>query len=325
MANETRTRRTFRTNVLTGPGQAALPAGRGRDDAGGMDMTTGTAPAGVPARAVVVGVDGTESSLHAADWAAEHAHLEGLPLVVVHVVDDSAVEATAWAGVTWVLPTPLDRLLASAGQVVQAAIDHVAARHPALEVHAHPVHGDVRHTLVSLSREASMVVLGSRGRGPLGSAVLGSVGAHVTRHAHCSVVVCRPGHPGRVHDGVLAVSDGTPSGEPIMLRSFEVAAERGLPLTVLRCVATATEAPLAHTALEQELAPLRARFPGLPVRAEVFAGDLDDALAARPRPADLVVVGRHPVDSLVRHLGHVNATRVLEHVESPVLVVPQAG
>lgn len=290
-----------------------------------MTGTHTTTEPEVPRAAVVVGVDGTDSSLHAADWAAEHADLEGLPLVVVHAVDDTAVEATAWAGVTWVLPTPLERLMTAGRRVVEEATDRVSRRHPDLEVHPHTVHGEVRRTLVELSRDASTVVLGSRGRGTVGSAVLGSVGAHVTRHARCSVVVCRPGHPGRVHDGVLAVSDGTPTGEPIVVRSLEIAAERGLPLTVLRCVPSEAEAPVAHTTLEQELAPLRARFPSVPVRAEVFAGDLDAALAARPRPADLVVVGRHPVDSLVRHLTHVNATRVLEHAESPVLVVPQAG
>jgi nucleotide-binding universal stress UspA family protein len=279
----------------------------------------------LPHDAVVVGVDGTESSVHAADWAAEHAHLEGLPLVVLHAVDDSAVEATAWAGVTWVLPTPLDRLLTTARQLVQETTDHVAHRHPDLAVHPLAVHGEVRRILVEVSREASMLVLGSRGRGPVGSAVLGSVGAHVTRHSHCPVVVCRPGHPGRVHDGVVVLCDGTPTSVPVVARAIEMAGQRGLPVTVLRCVHDDHAAGSALSSLEDDLVPLRARFPGVPVRAEIRAGEPDHALAARPRPADLVVVGRHPLDSIGRHLGHVNATRVIEHVESPVLVVPQAG
>ena len=279
----------------------------------------------IPHDAVVVGVDGTESSVHAAEWAADHAHLEGLPLVVLNAVDDSAVEATAWAGVTWVLPTPLERLMTTAQQLVQEATDHVAARHPDVEIHPLPVHGEVRRTLVEVSRDASTVVLGSRGRGPVGSAVLGSVGAHLTRHAHCPVVVCRPGHPGLVHDGVVVLCDGTPMSEPVVARAIAVASTRGLPVTVLRCVSGHDAREAARASLEDDLVPLRARFPGVPVRAEVFAGSVEAALEARPRPPHLVVVGRHPVDSLPRKLGHVNATRVLEHVESPVLVVPQAG
>lgn len=287
-------------------------------------MSSTTVLAAFPSGGVIVAVDGTASSLRAADWAAEHAALVGLPLGLLHAVDD-AVQATGWAGVTWVMPTPRDHLLLSGRELVQEAADHVAVHHPDLEVHALAIHGNLARTLVALSHRASMLVLGSHGRGPVGSAVLGSVGAHVTRRAQCPVVVCRPGHPGRVHDGVLVVSDGTPTAESITVSALEIAGERGLPLTVLHCVSTDGEASTAHASLEEGLAPLRSRYPDVPVRAEVFAGDLEAALAARPRPPDLVVVGRHPVDSLVRHLGHVNATRVLEHVESPVLVVPQAG
>ncbi|GAA1477661.1 universal stress protein [Nocardioides aestuarii] len=287
--------------------------------------TSTTSSPEVPRAAVVVGVDGTDSSLHAAEWAAEHADLEGLPLVVVHTVDDTAVEATAWSGVVWVLPTPFERLMATGRLIVEEATDRISRRHPDLAVHPHVVHGDVRRTLVDLSRDASMVVLGSRGRGTVGSAVLGSVGAHVTRHASSPVVITRPGHPGRVHDGVVVLCDGTPTSVPVVARAIEIAAERGLGVTVVRCVPHSALHDEVLAALEDDLAPLRGRAPGVPVHAAVRVGDPADTLAAWPRPPDLVVVGRHPVDSLVRHLTHVNATRVLEHAESPVLVVPQAG
>ena len=198
-------------------------------------MTTSLTHA-IPPPAVLVGVDGTESSLHAADWAAEHADLEGLPLVVVHAVDDTAVEASAWSGVVWVLPTPLERLMEAGHQVVTEAADRVSRRHPGLAVHPHVVHGDVRRTLVALSHEASMVVLGSRGRGPVASAALGSVGAHLARHASSPTVITRPGHPGRVHDGVVVLCDGTPTSVPVVSRAIEIAGERGLPVCVVRCL-----------------------------------------------------------------------------------------
>jgi nucleotide-binding universal stress UspA family protein len=39
---------------------------------------------------------------------------------------------------------------------------------------------------------AGLIVVGSRGRGPLRKALMGSVSNSVVRHAHCPVTVVRP-------------------------------------------------------------------------------------------------------------------------------------
>ena len=54
-----------------------------------------------------------------------------------------------------------------------------------------------------------MVVLGSRGRGPMRTLLLRSVGVAVTKHAECPVVVVRPGNRGLVRNGVLVGADGS--------------------------------------------------------------------------------------------------------------------
>jgi nucleotide-binding universal stress UspA family protein len=46
--------------------------------------------------------------------------------------------------------------------------------------------------LVRAGKDARLVIVGSHGRGAVGAAVLGSVGRHVLRHAHCAVVVVHP-------------------------------------------------------------------------------------------------------------------------------------
>lgn len=276
----------------------------------------------LPTAAVLAAVDGTEASLRAADWAAEHAALEGRPLAVVLVADDSVLGAPVFTTVP-AAPPRHGPGTGRAQEVVREAADRVAATHPQLEVRPDVVHGEVGSALVRLSHDASMVVLGSRGRGTVGSAVLGSVGAHVARHATCPVVVCRPGHPGRVHDGVVVLHDGTDAATPLVARALEIAALRGQPVRVLHCMPETDVWASTLTSLRDSLAPLHDRFPGVPLDIEVLRGDPQQALAARPRPADLVVVGRHPLDTLGRHLGHVNATRVIEHADSPVLVVPQ--
>ena len=69
---------------------------------------------------------------------------------------------------------------------------------------------DPRAVLLELSHDAAMVVLGSRGRGQLRSLLLGSVGTALVRHAHCPVVVHRPGNPGLVRNGILVGVDASP-------------------------------------------------------------------------------------------------------------------
>lgn len=278
----------------------------------------------VPAGAVVVGVDGSDAAMRALDWAAEQAVLESRPLVVSHVRDDGAVRPAAWGGVTWVLPTSSWPLTASPDRVVEAAVSRARSHHPGLEVvDSGAADVDVRRHLVELSRSASLLVLGSRGRGAVTSAALGSVSAHLARHARCPLVVCRPGHPGVVHDGVVVLCDGTDTSVPVVEAAFRQAELRGLPVTVVRCVEHEEDLEPARRSLEADLDPVRDRHPGVASRATTQVGDVVHVLREQPRPADLVVLGRHPLTGVVRHLGHVTATAVLEHVDSPVLVVPQ--
>ena len=76
-------------------------------------------------------------------------------------------------------------------------------------------------------------MLGSRGRGPALSHLLGSVGLSVVRHAACPVVVHRPGHPGRVRDGVVVAVDATEDSIPVLEFAFRQASLRRLPIRVL--------------------------------------------------------------------------------------------
>jgi len=60
-----------------------------------------------------------------------------------------------------------------------------------IEAETHLVAGDAAVEICRLAakRHASLIVMGSRGHGPLAAALLGSVAAHVLQHAHCPVMV----------------------------------------------------------------------------------------------------------------------------------------
>jgi nucleotide-binding universal stress UspA family protein len=289
--------------------------GRGAPDAGPMETTR------IRSGSVVVGYDGSTGSDRALAWAAEQAALEHRPLVVVHAAhaDDTRAAVVLGAGV---LPVPARDLVRRAQDVADHGVDLALAHHPGLEIVARPVLADVRHELVGLSESAAMVVVGSRGHGRVASGLLSSVGAHLARNAACVVAVCRPGNPALVHGGVAVAADATEGSRPVLEHAFRLASLRRLPLTVVHAVPADEGLDEARRALAEAVAGFAEKFPDVYVDQRLSSGPIDVALRA-PRPWHLVVVGRHPLDSRTRRFTHVTATRVLEHSDATVVVVPQ--
>ena len=80
-----------------------------------------------------------------------------------------------------------------------------------------------------------MIVVGSRGRGPVTSLLLGSVSVAVSKHASCPVVVQRPTPTDTTRHGILVGVDGTESSLPAIEFAYRMASSRELSLTVLHC------------------------------------------------------------------------------------------
>ena len=68
----------------------------------------------------------------------------------------------------------------------------VAEKFPEVEISYRPVHAPPLKSLVALSADARMLVVGTRGRGGLKGMLLGSVSEQCVRHAACPVLVVRP-------------------------------------------------------------------------------------------------------------------------------------
>lgn len=288
---------------------------------------------------IVVAADGSEDALRAVHWAAEQAFLERCPLVVV-----TAVGAPDVHGLTW---TALGSGYARHPQESMEAGEAVAAEAVALARHLNEgmdvssvvLVGDPRQVLVDLSRRVRMIVLGSRGRGIVRSKVLGSVSAAVSRDAACPVMVCRPTRPDRTAGkGVLVGADGTPESVPVLDLAFAEASVRNLPLTVVHCVwdvdrprHDAELVPADEPGMEadrlllaESVAGLTAKFPEVAVDLRIAQGIAEEFLSGPGADWDLVVVGRHPVDSLMRLLTGAIATFVVERAATTVVVVPQS-
>ena len=274
----------------------------------------------VPAGTVVVGVDGSASSRTALCWAADQAITERRPLTLVCAVSS------------------LDD---GDGQSVLArARLEVSSQSAELEVHELLIVADPREALLQLSRQAALVVVGSHGRGPVRSLLLGSVGVAVSRHASCPVVVVRPGHPGLVRHGVLVGIDGSETSLGVLEFAFRQASFRGLPLTVIHTfvdsivndatsgVAVPFPADVRLSDLEEErlllaesMSGMQEKYPDVRVRTELARGLPGDRLLQEAR-MNLVVVGHYGGGGAAHVLRSSVATTVVEHATCPVAVVP---
>jgi nucleotide-binding universal stress UspA family protein len=146
---------------------------------------------GLSAGPVVVGVDGSAGSGLALSFAADEAARRGATLVVMYV----------WSlnPATPLRPTYEETEAAaaeSAEAVLAAAVAEARADQPKLDVEARLVHAlDPTATLVETSREAGLLVVGSRGHGGFAGLLLGSTSQALIHHAHCPVVIAHPhGH-----------------------------------------------------------------------------------------------------------------------------------
>jgi nucleotide-binding universal stress UspA family protein len=139
---------------------------------------------------IIVGVDGSGHSQRALEWAMNEAAVRRLPLSVLTV--HPAVVGYFGGAVT----TPQDlELTEQTRTAVKAEADRVLAAldgpHPE-SVTVKAVHGLPVKELVEASKEADMVVLGSRGVGGFTRMLLGSTAGQVVQHAHCPVTIIPP-------------------------------------------------------------------------------------------------------------------------------------
>jgi nucleotide-binding universal stress UspA family protein len=145
-------------------------------------------------RPIVVGVDGSESSLAALRWAVRQAELTGAPLEIV-----SAWEwPVRYSG--WETPVPPDYDPADeAKRQLDKAVSAVLTPGDAIEVRRSVIEGHAAPVLEALSKTADLLVVGTQGHREFVGMLLGSVSEHCVTHCHCPVVVTR-GRPG-IGDG----------------------------------------------------------------------------------------------------------------------------
>lgn len=150
---------------------------------------------------IVVGVDDSESSHRALRWAALEALRRDATLEVVTAWSWDAVEGAPLAAVD---PATLVRLAEQTQQ--RAVAEVVEIMDPRPPVTRHVVQASALEALAQASQHAELVVVGTHGRGPVRSFLLGSVSLSVIKHAACPVVVMPPVHTEEGASADLATS-----------------------------------------------------------------------------------------------------------------------
>ncbi|KUO06353.1 universal stress protein [Streptomyces caeruleatus] len=292
---------------------------------------------------VLAGIDGSEPSLAAADWAAREAQLRGVPLRLVHAVPPLPGDP---------VPVQAAETLHHVGErMLQRVIADLGARYPDLQVWGEQAADAPAVALLGAAGDAGLLVVGARGSGGFDGLAVGSVAQRVAAAAECPVVLVpeRPvggfGDGTRVAGGVAQVVVGFDAHRPVgevADFAFAAAEARGALLRVVQAWALPAEAvsPQKLFVTEEDRATwedqevlrlsdaLRTRqdkYPQVATRTDVVLLHPAEALLNASRGADLLVVGRRSDPQAPEgQLGPVTHA-VLHHTRCPVAVVPHAG
>lgn len=146
---------------------------------------------------IVVGVDGSDGSVAALCFAIDEARLHGADLKAV----------TAWHvppaayGLGWSIPPDFDSFRKAAESTLEKSLEEAGAASSGVAVTSLVGEGQAADILCEQSRNADLLVVGSRGLGGFRGLLLGSVSQQCTHHAHCPVVVVPSEHAARDGSG----------------------------------------------------------------------------------------------------------------------------
>lgn len=138
-------------------------------------------------RGVVVGVDGSDLSEHALAVAAEEASRVGEPLIPVHAWHAPNV----YGGGVIVTGDFFDELRLAAEETLSLALAGLRGQYPDLEITPVVVEGIPDMAILDAAHSASLVVVGSRGRGAFARLLLGSVSHGVLAHLETPTIVAK--------------------------------------------------------------------------------------------------------------------------------------
>lgn len=266
---------------------------------------------------IVVGYDGSPSADCALRWAVAEGRLRNAPVRLVHIVEWPVIVVPGASG--WL--SEQQRLKAKAG-----LDEAMAAAGGALPVSI--VEGSVAGTICEMSRDASMIVLGSRGHGGFSGLLIGSVSMSVAVHAACPVVVVRGGERADPESRPVTVGVDDSAEARLAARfGFQEAQSRGCGLVAIRAWHPAGADPTGEletaerVALREVLDEEIVAHRSVPVATRLVVGRAAKTLIDASKEAQLVVVGSRGMGGFKGLLLGSVGQQLLHHGHCPVMVV----
>lgn len=279
--------------------------------------------ASVQDKPVVVGYDGSDVSRRAVLWAAQHAAATRLPLVVMHCWMKPSHALEFGSGIE-----SKDRTLQAAAERTAAeGLDLAKQSEPGVNTSVHLIVGHPSEVFTQASKEASLLVTGSRGLGGFKGLLIGSVSLHLAASASCPVAVVREERLGR--GGILVSVDGSPQSDKALLFAADLATSRQVPLHLLHVRPYSRYAISRPPVSESGSDPVIRHALGL-LPPDIDVTIIEDSLAGptvpriivlHARKASCVVLGAKGRNTLDVRLGS-TVHAVLHYDQGNTIIVP---
>lgn len=257
---------------------------------------------------VVAGIDGSDSALRAALWAVDEAVSRSTPLRLIYAtkaIHESSDEYTEEVHHAKAALREAKKAIESTGQPIKIETEIVT--------------GPPDAALITESRDAALICVGSVGIGRYARAILGSTTTELAEKAHCPVAIIRPQteEPSAEINWLIVADNDSPDNEIVIEQAMREAQLRRAPVLLLGEQANA-KAPRSD--LDEEVAKWKLRYPDVHVYPVANRADVGHFMRKHDERVRLAVVGASEAGELAQIVGPYGHP-VFHHSESSVLVV----